>query len=100
MAKPRRRKPAAPKAAPPIAQDAQATIQALHQRAQATIQALHQQVEIARSAFFTLAQRRAADRVQRGESTWDDGAAYINAEVADLDRALAGAVPQENDVGC
>lgn len=55
---------------------------------------LQQQVIAARNAFFRLAQVRAADRVRFGELNWDQGAEYINAEIAALDQQLAAAVPK------
>lgn len=50
---------------------------------------LRAQVEACRAAFFRLATVRAADMVVHQAKSWDDGAAYINAEMQALDAAIA-----------
>jgi hypothetical protein len=46
------------------------------------------QVDLARQIFLRLATFRAADLVKYEGKSWDDGAAYINAELQGLDAEL------------
>jgi hypothetical protein len=60
-----------------------------HERpAEEVIAILRTQVSVCRDAFFRLATVRAADLVAHQGRSWDQGAEYINAEMAGLEQQL------------
>lgn len=85
-AKPTRRRRSAPVEQPPVtrAEVEEETVEQLL----AVINTLRAQVNGVRNAFFRLANVRAADMVLHQGKSWDDGAAYINAEMQGLDAAI------------
>lgn len=73
---------------PPFPTEQEQLVEQL-QAANGAIPILRQQVEACRAAFFRLATVRAANMVVHQAKSWDDGAAYINAEMQGLDAAIA-----------